>query len=246
MAQSRKITELEKSHPTDGFNFLVATIDQNYRVTFPDLAYSITGSLQETLDLTKGLNDTSDLYVQFNRDGSLSGDSHFIYDYDHHVVSGASGYYQDLDGISGHLTDELIVGELENDTFVTMADGEVDINGNVSVDGNLTNSLVPKYGLDITLGSPPSKRGSSGFSASRVSAGHYRVNFQFPAYADLESYQVVASISNIPSSSWGTVAGDPRANIEIVRQLNRIDLHISSEAGTLIDSGIVTILIYEL
>ena len=234
MAQSRKITELEKTHPTDGFNFLVATMDQNYRVTFPDLAYSITGSLQETLDLTKGLNDTSDLYVQFNRDGSLSGDSHFIYDYDQHLVSGASGYYQDLDGISGHLTDELVVGELENDTFVTMADGEVDINGNISIDGKLTNSLVPKYGIDFTLSPSPTIRGSSSLRVNRISNGFYRIS-NFPTFNSIDDYQVVASICNV---------GD-FAKLQVTKSVSNIDLHLNLLDGTGVDTGIVTVFIYE-
>lgn len=180
-------------------------------------------------------NLTGEQHVQFVSGSSLVGSENFIYNYDQHLVSGISGYYQDIDGISGHLTDELIVGELENDTFVTIANGEVDIDGNLSVSDNLRNSLVPKYGLDITLGDPPSKRGSSGFSVSRVSAGNYRINFNFSAYASINDYQIISSISNTNAS---------RVNVGIEKQLNRINLSVTSEGGSPVDSGIVTILIY--
>ena len=79
MAQSRKITELE-SYPSldDSFNFLVATADQNYRITFGDLTIAINRGLnindsldglydQITGDLESGLGDlSSDFTNQLN------------------------------------------------------------------------------------------------------------------------------------------------------------------------------------
>jgi hypothetical protein len=81
MAQSKKITDLEKVSPKEGYNFLVATLDENYRVTFPDLSNAITADLN--LDGFSG-------YFQDQIDG----------------IDGA-GLADQLNDISGHLQGEI-------------------------------------------------------------------------------------------------------------------------------------------
>lgn len=185
-----------------------------------------------------GANLSGDQYIQFVSGSALVGSEDFIYQYGLGRVSGASGYYEDLDGISGHLTDELIVGELENDAFVTIEAGNVDINGSLSVSGPISNKFIPKYGLDIKLGSSPSYKGSSKLNIIRHASGHYRVSFAFnPGYTSIEDYQVIANISNTSAS---------KPSIKITRDLSNIDFHITAEDGSAIDAGMLSVFIYNL
>ena len=181
-------------------------------------------------------NLDGDQYIQFVSGSSLVGSENFIYDYNQQLVSGVSGYYQDIDGISGHLTDELIVGELQNDTFVEMDNGVVDIHGDVNIDGQISNSLSPKHGIDFTLSASPTVRGSSGFTANKIGSGFYRVGFNFNPFASINDYQVIASICNTTDF----------ANLHITKSVDKLDLNIKLTDGTNVDTGIVTILIYEL
>lgn len=230
-------------------------------------------------------NLSGDQYIQFVSGSALVGSEDFIYQYDLGRVSGVSGYYQDIDGISGHLNKELIVGEPDKDVFVSISDGQFDVYGNINIDGNINisgninpvqgsqfnigssskkinnlylnnlyvdqtihHSFLPKYILDISLGTGASIKGSSGFTVSRTSAGLYQVTFP-SAYSNINSYQIMSSVSNIPSSGWGissNTSNNDRPNIEILRDKAKFTFKITKNDGTGIDSGIVTILIYEL
>lgn len=230
-------------------------------------------------------NLSGDQYIQFVSGSALVGSDDFIYQYDLGRVSGASGYYQDIDGISGHLTEELIVGESDKDVFVSIADGQFDVYGNINIDGHINvsgnmnpvqdsqfnigssskkinnlylnnlhvsqsihHSFLPKYILDISLGTGPSIKGSTGFTVSRTSAGLYTVTFP-SAYSNIDSYQIMSSISNVPLSGWGissNTSNNDRPNIEILRGKPNFTFKVTKSDGSGIDAGIVTILIYEL
>lgn len=229
-------------------------------------------------------NLAGDQYIQFVSGSALVGSEDFIYQYDIGRVSGVSGYYQDIDGISGHLTEELIVGESDKDVFVSIADGEFDVYGNINIDGNINvsgnlnpvqdsqfnigssskkinnlylntlhigqsinYSLLPRYVFDISLGVTPSINGSSEFSISRISGGLYQINFP-SSYQNINSYRISASISNISSSGWGIASNiqkNDRPNVEVLRGTNNFKIKTSLSGDITIDSGIVTILIYE-
>lgn len=112
--QSRKITDLEKKTPDSGFNFLVATPDDNYRVTFGDIYSTITGSF----DLDGPIND---IYIDINNlSGYLQNEIDGIDGADFtDQLSYISGYFQgEIDNIDGSdLTDQLnyMSGHFQNE-----------------------------------------------------------------------------------------------------------------------------------
>ena len=181
-----------------------------------------------------------DQHVQFVSGSSLIGSPNFIYDYQQEMVSGVSGYYQDIDGISGHLTDELIIGEPENGNFVEIDDGSVNIYGSLNVEksatisGSLNNRFVPKYGIDFTLSNSPTIRGSSTLRVTKISNGFYRIS-NFPAFNSIDDYQVIASVCNVSDFT----------QLQVNKSVNNIDLHLNLSDGTEVDAGIVTLFIYE-
>ena len=102
MAQSRKITELESySNPDNSFNFLVATVDQNYRITFGDL----TSAINRGLNINASLDDLYDQIGELESDlGNIS--SNFT-----NQLNNFSGYFQnevdniDLSEVTNQLND---------------------------------------------------------------------------------------------------------------------------------------------
>lgn len=123
-------------------------------------------------------NLEGDQYIQFISGSNLAGSADFIYQYESGRVSGVSGYYQDIDGISGHLSDELIVGDLEQDNFVDISGSKFTIHGDLHVEGTIhsagssstssSSNSGPQYVGEISISDTPTWNGSSGLTVSKI------------------------------------------------------------------------------
>lgn len=185
-------------------------------------------------------NLEGDQYIQFVSGSALVGSENFIYQYDLGRVSGVSGYYQDLDGISGHLSDELIVGDLAQDNFVIISGSSMDVDGTLTVRDSLSNQLVPTRGGQVTLGTPPSIK-AKGLTVGRVGVGLYRVAFGGFSYTDTSDYEVVCSTSDL----FNSFSSSSLSHIEVNKSINHINVFIADQNGQGLDSGSLSILIYE-
>jgi hypothetical protein len=185
-------------------------------------------------------NLAGDQYIQFISGSVLVGSENFIYQYDLGRVSGTSGYYQDLDGISGHLSDELIVGDLAQDNFVTISGSSMEVDGTLTVNSSLHNQLVPTRGGQVTLGTTPSIK-SKGLTIGRLGVGMYRLWFSGFTYSSVSDYQVVCSTSDL----FNSFSSSSLSHVEVKKSTQYIDVFIADQNGQGLDSGFLSVLIYE-
>lgn len=102
MASNKKITDLSRRLPVDGFNFIVATQDDNFRVTYEDLKKDIAG------DIPESNNEIGiDKQVQFYSGEFITGSDCFVYEYQESTLSGCKAILDILtvDSIKGDIGD---------------------------------------------------------------------------------------------------------------------------------------------